>query len=64
VADDSATSEFALLEEALLPTSELVDDFSPLESLLESPQAVNAASITHSAARQRVLVGIVVGVDR
>jgi hypothetical protein len=51
------------LEEALLP-SESVDDVSPLESLLEPPHAANAASTTHSAARQRVLVGILVAGDR
>src|ERR1700728_2056882 len=37
-----------------------VDDASPLES----PHAANAASTTQSAARQRVLVGILVAVDR
>jgi len=58
--DDRATSEFASLEEALLLASESLDDVSPLEP----PHAANAANTTHSAARQRGFVGILVAVGR
>jgi hypothetical protein len=49
------------LAEALSAAEELVDDDVPLP---ESPHAANAASTTHSAARQRVLVGILVAVGQ